>query len=504
MKQSTSAIIGIDIGTTSVKAIIVDGDGEVIAQFTCDQSVQIPYTTWSEQHPTMWWDSTVTAIQGALTKLSGRSKRPNIIGIGVSGQMHSSVFLDAHNQVIRPAILWNDMRTTKQCEQISQIIGHQGLLKMVGNLALEGFTAPKILWLRDNEPHNYKNLTTLLLPKDYINFRLTGELCTDMSDASGTLLFDVNNRVWSEDMAASLGVCAKILPRVAESTDIIGRLTKQAANLFTLQEGIPVIGGGADNATSAIGMGVLTEGDVQSSIGTSGTILSPRSQPNPDTKMRLHSFCHCVPDKWYLMGTIISAGSSLSWIRSILCNTNVPTYDQFTNETRSVPIGSDGLIFLPYIMGERTPHNDSNARGVFFGLHSTHTRAHMIRAVMEGVCFALKDSVELITSLGSTFNTISTTGGGTNNRMWQQMQSDIFGKDLVLMGPTTGPSYGAALLAAVGTGMFRTINEATEQWLYTKDVIKSDPEKSHLYAKSYNLYRDLYPTLKSSFSRALH
>lgn len=501
MKRSAEVVVGLDIGTTSVKSVLVDSDGNVLADFSCDQSIATPHTTWAEQHPHMWWDATIKAIKGALTQLTNKTNKPNILGICVSGQMHSSVFLDAHNHVIRPAILWNDMRTTEQCETIVKTIGHQGLLKMVGNLALEGFTAPKVLWLRENEPNNYKKLTTLLMPKDYINFCLTGELCTDFTDASGTLLFDIKKRVWSQDMAAALDVPINILPELAQSTAIIGKLTKEAAKLLTLPEGTPIICGGADNATSAVGMGVLKEGDVQSSIGTSGTILSPTSKPNQDPEMRLHSFCHSVQDSWYLMGTIISAGNSLKWIRSILSDENVP-YSIFINQIGSVPVGSDGLIFLPYLMGERTPHNDAGARGVFFGLHSSHTKAHMIRAVMEGVCFALKDSIELINTLGQTFDTIRTTGGGSNSRTWQQMQSDIFGKTLAVIGPATGAAYGAALLGVVGTGVFGTVNEATKQWLHIKDVITPDKFNAQLYAKSFDMYRDLYPALKQNFIKA--
>ena len=500
MSSGKPALIGIDVGTTAVKAVAVDEMGRLLAEADVEQPISVPRPGWSEQHPETWWRSTEDAISIVMDAIRRLPDAVDVRAVGLSGQMHSSVFLDRSGAVIRPALLWNDVRTTDQCREMTAALGLNGLRRTVGNLALEGFTAPKLLWLRENEPASYDRLRTLLLAKDYIRYKLTGEFATEPSDAAGTLLFDVHRRRWSDDVLSALGISPELLPTVVGSTDVSGAVTPSVARDLGLPPSTPVIGGGADNAAGAVGSGVVVPGRVQSSIGTSGALVTPVGRPRVDRQMRLHTFCHSVPDLWYLMGVVLSAGNSLRWLRDILAESGKTSYEQLTNEAAAVPPGSDGLLFLPYLTGERTPHNDSNARGVFFGLHLGHTRAHLVRAVMEGVTFALRDSLELMRAMVESIPQVRAIGGGARSPLWRQMQADIFGTPVLSLGDATGPAYGAAIMAAVGVGLFDSIEQAADRWVSIDETTEPDVRRVPLYDELYQRYRDLYPSLKARFA----
>ena len=478
--------------------MVVDDAGAVLADADAEQPLSVPRPGWAEQRPEMWWASTRRAVAAALAQLRRLPRNVEIAAAGLSGQMHSSVFLDDSRNVIRPALLWADTRTTAECREITGALGLDGLHRTVGNRALEGFTAPKLLWLRRHEPDNYERLRHLLLPKDYVRYLLTGELATEPSDAAGTLLYDVRERRWSAEVLDALDVDGGILPEVVGSADVSGRLTAASAETLGLEAGLPVVGGGADNAAGAVGSGVVGQGTVQSSIGTSGTMLMPTASPLVDDEMRLHTFCHCAPDAWYLMGVILSAGNAMRWLRDVVSPGG--SYETLTSEAAEIPPGGDGLYFLPYLTGERTPHNDSAARGVFFGLHLGHARAHLARAVMEGVCFALRDSLELMRPFADDLDRIRAIGGGARSPLWRQMQADVFGAPVAGMGEGGGPAYGAAALAAVGAGIFDTLPEAIDAWVSEETESDPAPARTRVYDELYHEWRQLYPTLKPRFA----
>ena len=491
-------VLGIDVGTTAVKAMLVGSDGVALAEAEVEHPVSVPRPGWSEQRPEMWWRSAVQAVRKALHSADRGGHRPEIAAIGISGQMHSSVFLDGDGEVIRPALLWNDVRTSSQCRYILDKMGLDGLHKTAANLPLEGFTAPKLLWMRENEPDNYTRLRTLLLPKDYIRYRLSGEYATEPSDAAGTLLYDVRRRVWSEPILQALEVDTGILPDVVESSEVSGVVTAEAAGVTGIPSGIPIVGGGADNAAGAVGGGATDSSVMQVSIGTSGAVVLPASEPQVAPDMNLHTFCHAVPNMWYLMGVILSAGSALRWLRDAIAAGQ--SYDSLTAEAENVPAGSDGLIFLPYLTGERTPHNDANARGAFFGLSFAHNTAHLTRAVIEGVCFAMRDSLELMRQQGIIPNEVRAIGGGSRSRTWLQTLSNIFGLPIAVVHPYGGAAYGAALLAAVGCGMYDTIDDAVRSGITAEISALPDANLSAEYDELYGAYRRLYPAIKGEFA----
>ena len=490
--------LGIDIGTTAVKALVVDESGYVVGDAESPQELSVPQPGWAEQNPSDWWQGTIDAVRAACAQ-AGVS---DVAAIGFSGQMHSSVLLDEADNVLRPAILWNDVRTTAQCRYITDKVGDAGLRRMVGNPALEGFTSPKLLWVRDEEPHVFDRVRTLLLAKDYIRLLMTGEKAMEPSDAAGTLLFDVLNSRWSEEMVEALELDPSILPPVVGSAGISGRLTSDAAEVLGLPAGTPVVGGGADNAAASVGSGVVSEGTMQTSIGTSGAVVAPIGQPRVDPGMRIHSFNHAVPDMWYLMGVVLSAGAALGWFRRVLLGTNGVglSYEELIAEADAVPVGVEGLTFLPYLTGERTPHADSNARGVFVGLHSGHERGHMVRAVLEGVTFALRDSLELMRGLGVDATESVAVGGGARSAIWRQMQANVLGVPVVTVGPSGGAPYGAAVLAAVGAGGFATVKEACQAWIRPLDRISPRSGVADAYGEAYERYCRLYPRLKDHFA----
>ncbi len=490
--------LGIDVGTTAVKALVVGESGAVAGEAESRLEVSVPRPGWAEQDPAVWWQGTVEAVRGACAQAGVRE----VAAAGLSGQMHSAVLLDGADRVLRPAILWSDVRTTAQCRFITDVIGKTGLRRLVGNPALEGFTAPKLLWVRDEEPGVFERLRTVLLPKDYVRLLMTGEAATEPSDAAGTLLFDVRRGRWSQEMAAALDLDPAILPPVLGSAGVTGRLTPSAAEALGLRPGTPVVGGGADNAAAAVGSGVVAKGAMQTSIGTSGTVVAPIERPRVDPGMRIHSFNHAVPDTWYLMGVVLSAGAALAWFRGALAGQEgtAPAYDELIAEAAGTPPGADGLTFLPYLTGERTPHADSNARGVFAGMHAGHERGHMVRAVLEGVTFALRDSLELMRRLRVDAEEAVAVGGGARSPVWRQMQADVLGVPVVTVGPSGGAPYGAAVLAAAGSGGFASVEEACRAWIRPLDRIEPDLGRADAYGVAYERYRRLYPRLKRYFA----
>ena len=490
--------LGIDVGTTAVKAVVVDEIGSVVGEAESPLEVSAPRPGWAEQEPSDWWQGTVEAVRAACADAGVR----DVKAVGLSGQMHSAVLLDGADRVLRPAILWNDVRTTAQCRFITDRVGRTGLRRLVGNPALEGFTAPKLLWMRDEEPRLFDQARTVLLPKDYVRLAMTGERATEPSDAAGTLLFDVRQGCWSEEMIAALELDPAMLPPVRGSSSITGRLNPSAAEALGLPQGTPVVGGGADNAAAAVGSGVVGQGAMQTSIGTSGAVVAPIERPRVDPGMRIHSFNHAVPDTWYLMGVVLSAGAALAWFRRALTGPNgtPPSYEELIAEAAGVPPGADGLTFLPYLTGERTPHADSNARGVFAGMHTGHHRGHLVRAVLEGVTFALRDSLELMRRLRVDAEEAVAVGGGARSAVWRQMQADVLGVPVVTVGPSGGAPYGAAVVAAAGSGGFESVEEACRAWIRPLDRIEPRPKAGDAYAGAYERYRRLYPRLKRHFA----
>ena len=490
--------LGIDVGTTAVKALVVDDSGSVVGEAEALQELSVPQPGWSEQNPSDWWQGTKDAVRAACAKAGVNE----VASIGLSGQMHSSVLLDEADQVLRPAMLWNDVRTTAQCRFITERVGEDGLRRLVGNPALEGFTAPKLLWVRDEEPRVFERVRTVLLPKDYVRLLMTGEKAMEPSDAAGTLLFDIRRSCWSDEMVSALELDPGILPAILGSAEVTGGLTASAADALGLRHGTPVVGGGADNAAAAVGSGVVQQGAMQTSIGTSGAVVAPIENPHVDPGMRIHSFNHAIADMWYLMGVVLSAGAALAWLRRALLGPQGagPSYDELTAEAANFAAGSDGLTFLPYLTGERTPHADSNARGVFVGIHAGHERGHLVRAVMEGVTYALRDSLELMRPLGIDATESVAVGGGARSVFWRQMQADVLGLPVVTVGPSGGAPYGAAVLAAVGSGDYGSVKEACQAWIRPVDRIEPRSETAGAYGLAYERYRNLYPRLKDHFA----
>ncbi len=498
-----SFLLGLDIGTSGAKAILINNDGVVIASAITEYPMYTPQPLWTEQNPEDWWNATVESIRKVIS-ISG-IKSSEIVSIGLTGQMHGLVLLDKHGQALRPCILWNDQRTQKQCDLITEIIGREKLLELTGNPVLPGFTAPKILWVRVNEPEVYSKINKILLPKDYIRYRLTNEFFSDVSDASGTSMFDVKNRVWSDDVLHEIQIAKEWLPDVTESFVASAKMSNEAAQVTGLLEGTLVVAGAGDQAAQAIGTGITSEGIVSVTIGTSGVVFAASNEYRIDPEGRLHSFCHAVQGMWHLMGVMLSAGGSFRWYRDTMCESeiarakklNIDPYELMTVDAAKISPGSDGLIFLPYLSGERTPYPDPNARGVFFGFTLRHTKAHLTRAVMEGVTFGLRDSLELIKNCGIKINQVRASGGGAKSEMWLQMLSDIFDTEIVTVNVSEGAAYGAALLAGVGAGVFQNVKEASERVIKTTSIVH--PIQSTQYKNIYPRYRALYHALKNEF-----
>jgi len=500
-----SLLLGIDIGTSGSKAVLVAPDGSVRAEATGEYPMAVPRPGWAEQEPEDWWQSTVASIRQVLMHAGGDS----ITGIGLTGQMHGLVLLDEAGKVLRPCIMWNDQRTAAQCAEIEQKIGRAKLIELAGKPALTGFTAGKILWVRENEPDIYRRARHVLLPKDYVRFRLTGTLAMDVADGSGTLLMDVRKRVWSDELLRLLDIPREWLPPLHECHEVVASVSAGAASTAGLRAGTPVVAGAGDQAAQSLGTGIAREGVVSFTIGTSGVVFAATNEYRFDPTGELHAYCHAAPDTWHLMGVTLSAGGSLRWFRDTLCQpekdeaarTGRDVYDIITEPAATAPAGSDGLLFLPYLTGERTPHADPDARGVFFGLTLRHSKAHMARAVLEGVTFSLRECLDLLCALGQSCARVRVSGGGSRSAFWRQMMADVFQTEIVEVNVTQGAAYGAALLAGVGTGVYMDAEQACERTVHETGSTKPRPNAG-AYADAYERYRALYPALAPEFRRA--
>ena len=494
--------IGLDIGTSSVKALLVSPNGEVLKVSCPEYPFQTPKPLWSETDPNVWWEATLIAIKELLEG----NDPGNIGGIGLTGQMHGLVLLDASGEVLRPCIMWNDQRSFAECDEMTSIIGQDEILKITGNPVLAGFTAPKILWVQKNEPDVFAKIDKVLLPKDYIRYKLTGEFFTDVSDASGMSLLNVGKREWSHEILDGLGWKRNWLPEVTESTEVTSKVTACIAGITGLIAGTPVVAGGGDCAAQAVGSSIVEEGKVSVTLGTSGVVFAQSDEYRVEPQGKLHSFCHAVPGKWHMMGVMLSAAGSFQWFKNQFAKDETRiekeggpnAYDQLTEQASKVTLGSEGCIFLPYLSGERTPHPDPHARGAFIGLSLRHGMGHMARAVLEGVSFGLNDSLTLMRGLGINPSNVILTGGGTHSQLWKQMLSNIFRSECSLVNAKEGAAYGAALLASVGIKIKNTVQQASSEWINeTEKILPGEDVK--IYERMYTHYQNLYPSLKEHF-----
>jgi xylulokinase len=525
-------LLGIDVGTGGTRAVVVDEAGAVVASSTAEHAAfASPQTGWAEQDPRDWWHAAGVAVRAALEESGARAGE--IACVGFSGQMHGSVLLDERGEVLRPALIWCDQRTEEQCRFITERVGASRLIELTSNPALTGFTLPKLLWVRDHEPELWARVRTVLLPKDYVRFRLTGERATDVADASGTLLFDVASRRWSEAMLDAAEIDKSLLPTAFESPEITGRVSAEGAALTGLSEGTPVVAGAGDQAAGAVGMGIVKPGAVSATIGTSGVVFAATSRPALDRGGRVHTFCHAVPGRWHVMGVTQAAGLSLRWFRDrfgVSDATHAPgggaahtqsyspphlgsgaardegaarvesgrdPYDLLCEEASGAPPGSDGVLWAPYLMGERTPHLDPRARAALTGLAASHTRAHVVRAILEGVAFSLRDTLTIFEEMSVPVETIRLGGGGARSRLWRQIQADVYGRAVEILAAEEGAAYGAALLAGVGGGIWPSVEEACARAVRVAARVEPDADASALLTKRYASFRALYPALRA-------
>jgi xylulokinase len=500
------ALLGIDIGTSGTKTLLIDDAGVALASAVHEYPLSTPRPGWAEQDPRHWWEATQITIRAVLQKagVSGDT----ITGIGLSGQMHGSVFLDDRNEVIRPALLWCDQRTVDQCAWITETVGAERVVELTSNPVLTGFTAPKVIWLRDHEPENYARVRKVLLPKDYIRYKLTGAFATEVSDASGTSMFHVRERRWAHELLDAIEIPREWMPECFESYLPSAHVSAEAAAATGLKAGTPVVGGGGDQAAGAVGNGIVERGIISSTVGTSGVVFAFSDEPAVDPQLRLHTFCHAVPGKWHQMGVMLSAGGSLRWYRDVMAGAErhvaramgVDPYQLIAEEARNAPVGCEGLLFLPYLTGERTPYPDPNARGVFFGLTLRHDRPHLARAVLEGVAYGLRDSFEILDEMHVPVNQVRASGGGARSLLWRQIQADVTGREHVTINVDEGPAFGVALLAGVGTGVWGSVAEACRA---TIEVVENCPtinQNAEIYNRYYPIYRGLYRSLKDQFA----
>ncbi len=493
-------LLGIDVSTTGVKALLINQNGGVVGSANTEHPLSTPYPLWSEQDPADWWNGAVRSIRQVFQETGVSADE--VAGVGLTGQMHGLTLLDEAGNVLRPAILWNDQRTGAQCDEIRARLGKARLIQITGNDALTGFTAPKILWVQENEPAVFAQTRHILLPKDYVRYRLTGDFAMDKADAAGTILLDIKTREWSAEVLQALGIPSEWLPRTYEGPEVTGVISPQAAELTGLRAGTPVIAGGGDQAAQAVGVGAVQPGIVALTLGTSGVVFATTGQPFIEPEGRLHAFCHSVPGRWHLMGVMLSAAGSLRWFRDTLAPG--VSYDDLLAPAQSVPPGSEGLLFLPYLTGERTPHPDPLARGAFAGLTVRHSLPHMTRAVLEGVAFGLRDSFELIKAAGlASIDQVRVSGGGARSPLWRQILADVFNTELVTVNTTEGAAFGAALLAGVGAGLWSSVDAACAAAVKTTGRTTPNAQTAQKYDQGYFLYRRLYPALKE-ISHALN
>jgi xylulokinase len=500
-------VIGVDLGTSGTKTVLFSTDGQPIASKTIEYPLYQPQNGWAEQAPEDWWHAACGSMKEVISK-SGINPK-DIKGIGISGQMHGLVMLDKAGNVLRRSIIWCDQRTAAECDEITNKVGASRLIELTANPALTGFTASKILWVRNNEPEIYEKCAHILLPKDYVRYMLTGEFATEVSDASGMQLLDVPNRCWSDEVLSKLGIDKSLLAKVYESPEITGKVTAQASELCGVPAGTPVVGGAGDNAAAAVGTGTVQDGIAFTTLGTSGVVFAHTDKLSIDPKGRVHTFCCAVPGAWHVMGVTQAAGLSLKWFRDNFCDAEMAAakgmkkdpYYLMDKQAENIPIGAERLLYLPYLMGERTPHLDPNCRGAFIGLSAMHTRQHMLRAVMEGVVYSQRDSVEVLRGMGVKINDMLACGGGGTSPLWRQMLADVYGCPVKTVVSKEGPALGVAILASVGTGIYKSVQEAC------KEVIKTNPAQNPIaansaeYEKFYKMYTELYPALKESYAK---
>lgn len=494
-----SFVIGIDTSTTATKAILLDRRGTVVGVGSSSYNYQAPHPLWSEQDPRLWWDATIAAVRQVMREQGVAADE--VEAVGLTGQMHGSVLLDDEGEVVRPAILWNDQRTAAECDEIRRLVGPERLIEVTGNDALTGFTAPKLLWVRRHEPDNWAKVRHVLLPKDYVRFRLTDGFAVDVADGSGTILFDLAARTWSPEMLAALDLDPSFLPPTFEGPVVTGGVTKAAAEATGLRAGTPVVAGGGDQTANAVGVGAVSPGVVALSLGTSGVVFATTAGPSIEARGRVHAFCHAVPGRWHMMGVMLSAAGSLRWLREALAPTL--SFDHLVAGAAEVAAGSDGLLFLPYLTGERTPHPDPLARGAFVGLTVRHDLRHLTRAVLEGVAFGLRDGLDLMTKAGvSVPSQIRASGGGTRSQLWRQILADVLEAEIATVSTEEGAAFGAGLLATVGAGWFATVEAAAAAAVSVSPG--ADPSGlAATYREAHNRFRQLYPALAPTFHQTV-
>jgi xylulokinase len=498
-------LLGVDIGTSGTKTVLFDDLGNTCASDLQEYPMYQPKNGWAEQDPDDWWTATHVSIKNVMAK-SGVAPE-DIKGIGLSGQMHGLVMLDKDNQVLRRSIIWCDQRSGAECEQITELVGAKRLIEITANPALTGFTASKIMWVKNHEPEIFDKVEKILLPKDYVRFCLTGEFATEVSDASGMQLLDVPNRCWSDEVLQKLGLNKSLLGKVYESQEITGTIHRKASELTGLKVGTPVVGGGGDQAAGAVGNGIVKPGVISSTIGTSGVVFAYTDEVSIDPLGRVHTFCHAVPNTWHIMGVTQGAGLSLQWFRNNFCKDEIATaelmgvdpYYLMDKAAEKVEAGSNGVVYLPYLMGERTPHLDPDCRGVFFGLSAKHTKREVLRSVMEGVVYSLKDCMEIIKELGVDVSEVRASGGGGKSPLWRQMQADVFNSEICTINASEGPAFGVAILAGVGSGVYKSVPEACEATIQVKTRQQADQAVTAKYNEYYKLYKSLYQSLKQDF-----
>jgi len=489
-------LLGIDLSTTGAKALLIDGDGRVVSSATTPLSLSTPHPLWSEQDPREWWTATTNSITQALA--IANASGDDVVAIGLTGQMHGLVLLDDRGEVLRPAILWNDQRCGAECDEIRARVSRAELVRITGNDALTGFTAPKILWVETHEPEVYRRTRHVLLPKDYIRYKLTGTHAMDKADGSGTMLFDLRKRAWSSEILDALNISPEWLPQTFEGHETTGEVTREAAALTGLRPGTPVVAGGGDQSAQAVGTGVVRPGTMAVTLGTSGVVFAATESALIEPEGRLHAFCHAVAGRWHLMGVMLSAAGSLQWYRDKLaCDRS---FAELVDEAAGVPAGSEGLIFLPYLSGERTPHPDPLARGAWIGLTTRHGQAHLTRSILEGVAFGIKDMFCLMRDAGlGAIDEVRVSGGGAKSLLWRQILADTLDAELVTVNTTEGAAFGAALLAGVGAGVWADVDAACAETIAVSDRVEPNKEAIKIYQSLYDQYRNLYPTLKPTF-----
>jgi xylulokinase len=497
-------LLGIDIGTGGTRAVLIDETGRVIGSATAEhQPISAPHRGWAEQAPDDWWAAACKAVPQCLA--NAKATVDEVESVGLTGQMHGLVMLDADGKVLRPALIWCDQRTEEECREITEKIGAKRLIELTANPALTGFTLPKIWWVQKHEPEIWKRVKKIMLPKDYVRFRLTGAHAIDVADASGTLILDVVNRRWSKEMMAASNLSEEMLPKVLESQEISGKISEAGAKASGLKAGIPIVAGAGDQAAGAVGMGIVRPGAVSATIGTSGVVFAATASPEFDPKGRIHTFCHAAPKRWHVMGVTQAAGFSLRWFRDQFGaggDSSRDPYDRLMDEASHAPAGSDGVLWAPYLMGERTPHLDPNARGALVGLSSTHTRAHVVRAILEGVAYSLRDTLTIFADLKLPTESIRLGGGGARGGLWRQIQADVYGMPVDIVEAEQGPAYGAALLAGVGVGVWSSVDKACDTAVRVATRVQPNSASAAVMNKQYAAYRKLYPALREIYAGA--